>query len=624
MRLIYSYKIKIIMKIKYMSISNYRSIKNINIKIADILQLVGKNNAGKSNILKAIDTFFDKNPSFILQDFKNKTKYIEIEMIGVFNKLNSNEKKIFKAYIIDENINIKLNCKFDQNYDKIIMSRSILMKIPKNDYLVNENINKENIEKWFNDNLIDEDFKKHVNRKTTIQNWKKIVVDYKINNLEKISYINKYMLFNTEVTKLFNNNIPKCIFVPAVRNVMDETKVLQSNPFGKIINHIISILSKKDKKMLMKKMNDFQNIFDGNNKLSVLNYLEEKLNAEFSKLTDSSSDLNISVHVPTYEDIIKNVKINVIEDGQNDEILHKGHGFQRYIIFSLLKTYAEYIKNNQNGSIIFLIEEPELYLHPQAQYKFLSILTKIGSNNDQVIYATHSNILIDLSNLEKMCVVSKKMCVTSKNISTEINQTTNQIIKDKLKIAYANTDHSINLDTELSPFCQPTATFGFFANMIILVEGYTEEISFQTYLNSNKQLNNSGIIIINTHGVTHMPIYQIVYSAFGIPCFVMFDDDKDKTGRSHIAQDALYKLLEYKKDTSYPIIKKNMCIFENDYSDQIKKECKTFANIIKDMPKPDRANKPYIAKIIAQKTINGEIFMLNSIKRIIEILSPKL
>lgn len=48
------------MKIKQITIENFRSIKDETIIFPDsgILALVGPNNAGKSNILKAIDKIF--------------------------------------------------------------------------------------------------------------------------------------------------------------------------------------------------------------------------------------------------------------------------------------------------------------------------------------------------------------------------------------------------------------------------------------------------------------------------------------------------------------------------------------------------------------------------------------
>ena len=52
------------MKIKEISIKRYRSILNLTLEIDDIDKIstiCGANNVGKTNVLRAIDTFF--NPS---------------------------------------------------------------------------------------------------------------------------------------------------------------------------------------------------------------------------------------------------------------------------------------------------------------------------------------------------------------------------------------------------------------------------------------------------------------------------------------------------------------------------------------------------------------------------------
>ena len=48
------------MKIYDISISNFRGIKLLqNLKVGEINSFVGKNDSGKSSILKALDTFFN-------------------------------------------------------------------------------------------------------------------------------------------------------------------------------------------------------------------------------------------------------------------------------------------------------------------------------------------------------------------------------------------------------------------------------------------------------------------------------------------------------------------------------------------------------------------------------------
>lgn len=55
------------MKIFDISIKNFRGIKSLNkLKVGDINSFVGKNDSGKSNILKALDIFF--NEKFTIND----------------------------------------------------------------------------------------------------------------------------------------------------------------------------------------------------------------------------------------------------------------------------------------------------------------------------------------------------------------------------------------------------------------------------------------------------------------------------------------------------------------------------------------------------------------------------
>lgn len=60
----------------------------------------------------------------------------------------------------------------------------------------------------------------------------------------------------------------------------------------------------------------------------------------------------------------------------------------------------------KNGDII-LIDEPGLYLHPQAQKEMRNILNEESKNN-QILFTTHSPYLIDTDNIGQIRLVEKK------------------------------------------------------------------------------------------------------------------------------------------------------------------------------------------------------------------------
>jgi len=100
-------------KLEEIIISNYKSIKYANIKFSkNKTVFVWKNNAWKSNILKAIKLFFSKELEINLNSFYDKTKEISIESIILKDDKTYINLKIV-AYI--ENNDIKI--KYEDNYE---------------------------------------------------------------------------------------------------------------------------------------------------------------------------------------------------------------------------------------------------------------------------------------------------------------------------------------------------------------------------------------------------------------------------------------------------------------------------------------------------------------------------
>jgi energy-coupling factor transporter ATP-binding protein EcfA2 len=74
-----------------------------------------------------------------------------------------------------------------------------------------------------------------------------------------------------------------------------------------------------------------------------------------------------------------------------------GSGIEMVFTLHLLRAISEQSK----GSVIYLIDEPELSLHPQAQRKLLELLVE-ESTTKQVVIATHSSHFVDPSLITKI------------------------------------------------------------------------------------------------------------------------------------------------------------------------------------------------------------------------------
>lgn len=97
--------------------------------------------------------------------------------------------------------------------------------------------------------------------------------------------------------------------------------------------------------------------------------------------------------------------------------LQRSDGFRQFISF-LLTVSAENSAKKLSNTLL-LLDEPETHLHPQAQEYLKDELIKIseGKEDNVVIYATHSNYMIDKSHIDRCFRVTK-----SDDGKTEIKQ----------------------------------------------------------------------------------------------------------------------------------------------------------------------------------------------------------
>ena len=63
--------------------------------------------------------------------------------------------------------------------------------------------------------------------------------------------------------------------------------------------------------------------------------------------------------------------------------------------------------NLSDKKVIYLIDEPAVYLHPNAQKQVLEFLKSLTQNQNQLIYATHSPYMIDSNELHKVRAFKK-------------------------------------------------------------------------------------------------------------------------------------------------------------------------------------------------------------------------
>lgn len=184
-------------------------------------------------------------------------------------------------------------------------------------------------------------------------------------------------------------------FVWADTNSGDISDFSKTKICGKIISVITKNFTDSDTWKSFQQSHK-ETFGDGENSLArTLKPVEEKLKTILSEQY-GDTEVRFSFSLPEIESFFKTGNIDLSENGIETKSSEKGTGMQRALALALIQVYADISSSNGeeiSKPILFFIDEPETFLHPQAQNKLLDALEKIA-NKSQIFIITHSPYLL--------------------------------------------------------------------------------------------------------------------------------------------------------------------------------------------------------------------------------------
>jgi len=189
--------------------------------------------------------------------------------------------------------------------------------------------------------------------------------------------------------------LPEVIPILATADTIDELKNTQNTALSKLKREALAAFFQELKiktAETLSELDDFLHGEDANQRSQELidfeRHLSDELVGEFSDVIPS-----VKFNLPNEEVISKEMKI-ILDDGYPSEIEQKGHGLQRATLLALLRVLAKHGQRYQDRpSPIFLIGELESFLHPYAQKQYAKILLDLVDQY-QIITTTHSPFII--------------------------------------------------------------------------------------------------------------------------------------------------------------------------------------------------------------------------------------
>jgi predicted ATP-dependent endonuclease of OLD family len=638
------------MKLKRVHIKNYRSCKDVSIEIGSMQALVGANNAGKSSIIRALDFLF--NPSTTKVDketFWNGDAELQIWVEVIFDELSDAEKKDEKLKPFlrpDDTFHIARSAiwKIDEQEEegalpddgKPFISQHFCKPMPKYDWLQEGKINGNNINEWWENKddlkVGDADFLDYVGTaKPKVGDWKEKAKEFIENHLSGDDFIDAWNDNPQGYAGVLKGTLPHFIFVPAVRDITDEAKVTKTNPFGKLLYAVLESVTGQQKVELETTLEGLQkrlNRIGGADRLESIVETEKKLNDVLKEYM--ACDLEIEFQSPSVETLLTTPQL-FADDGFRNIVSNKGHGLQRAIIFSILRCYSELVTGSgdkKKKPMIFAVEEPELYMHPLAQHNIRRVFRGIADKGDQVMFSTHSSLLLDVAYFDEVIrVEAVQEKIDKKNtVRSVVWQLTMEAMIEDLKARHGveATDDSIR--ERYSHAYHPNRSEGFFAKSIILVEGATEQYALPIYAErAGYPLDALNISVVDSGGKGTMDRLYRIFNELGIPCFMLFDYDQDNDDINIV--DKSKELLELLGEDTVPpdkiSIGDNMACFPNKWEMDLAAEIpdveRLTADARKEMGLYSDSGKPLIARYIAKKLTSQEPPIVpDSIKSILE------
>lgn len=479
------------MYISNITIENYRSFINISVDLHEgVNVLIGHNNAGKSNLLKALAIIFDSSArkQLSIDDFN---KNISIEA------LKAKPPKIIISVLLTQSTNE------DLMGDELVTVSNWLTKLeePYQAKLQYEFfLPSSNTEKYMN-KVKDLDTREKV--------WSLIHSEF------LRLYINKIWIGNPEnQITVDSESLSKFDFqfLDAIRDVERDMFSGKNTLLRNVIDFFIDYDIKSDEKIteenqreeIQKRKDDFTTVAD-----TLVEKLRKRLKNGNREVLSYADDIGalFDKSKPNFEGSITETELYSVlqlvvqqETGMKIPISHNGLGYNNLIFMSLLlakmqvDSDGKYLGSNAKVFPILAIEEPEAHLHPTMQYQFIKFLKKnINSKKvKQVFITSHSTHITAATSLDDI------ICFY------DYDGSINVAYPGKVFVLKDGNDVEIiqsNSKKYVQRFFDATKSNMLFSEKIILVEGIAEQLLLPVFANYiGKSLEEKHVAVINVGG----------------------------------------------------------------------------------------------------------------------------
>ena len=444
------------MHICRVQIKNYRNLKSVDVKLGEIVTLIGENNSGKSNFLRAIalplsaeDHNISKHLSWYDLNKEAKDEYYKF--------LRDNRQAIISGAIDLD--------KFISHLPTVSIQLDVMpSEIEHYDVA---HIRYDDGEEWVGGIL----YRFYPGKKEKILEQVKAILKAENANKNIQMSLLPVELYTYSITiPAKGSRIPyeilsrfKAVVIPAERdNFASSAERMGSRALSEILQ---KGLSPDAQVKIEKKYSDFFDTIKSEGKLdAVLNWQDY---SDIPNAKDFFDEISVLPNMPQIGSILGSVRLGY----DDDNMFMQGLGHRNLILMSVLLN--SYMQSAKDLSLrVVTVEEPEAHLCNSNILLLASLFNAFSkkSKRTQIIYSTHNAEFVNKVGLGKVIVLCRGNVL---NLGAELET-------EELDYLAANPN------TDIFKLL--------YSRKAILVEGITEELLIKSYLQTRPDLNEIKVI----------------------------------------------------------------------------------------------------------------------------------
>ncbi|HZL10659.1 MAG TPA: AAA family ATPase [Prolixibacteraceae bacterium] len=475
------------MYISKIEIENFRNFKCKDITFNEgVNVIIGHNNAGKTNLIKALSLVIDCQSSKRLEvdDFNKHTSLAELKLnppkISIAVTINKGKFEEPDDLVTIANWLTKL----DSDYEALLTYEFFLpeKERPKYDDAIAE--------------ITDDD------PKALDKIWKFLKQDFIRLYTYKIwgGNISNQSVADGDSLQKFDFQ-----FLDAIRDVERDMLTGRNTLLRDVFNFFMDYEIKSDNTksdeekaaLIKRKRIDFSEKAD-----DLIDVLQKRMEDGKEQILSYAKETGASFNnaEPNFEGSISDVEMFsvlklIVEYSTGIKVkvpaTHNGLGYNNLIYMSLLlakmqvNSDGNYMGSNSKVFATLAIEEPEAHLHPAMQYKFLKFLKENKNKKKvrQIFVTTHSTHITSAVSLDEI------ICLHNDNGITTVGYP---------GLVFPNDGKSKKY---VQRFLDATKSDMLFAQKVILVEGLAEQLLMSTFAQYlGKSLEDNHVAVINVGG----------------------------------------------------------------------------------------------------------------------------